>query len=487
MFLFAAFLLEPAFTFLFDLLVFVILVFDTMITLLYLKNFNFSINSTPSRTKFLPRSGQIVKALIVNCLIIMGPETLSSCNLDHTETRSIHLAIGEYKKISSKGLKNYASSNKELISVKHYAAKNSLMIRAKHQGHSLLKIWKSGGDSQELNIFIQTKGQISRARMSKIALQAIGLKAKQVNSTIIVCGEINSVENVKVFAKLINKKDDFLELISEVRISTNLQKKLANMIYTKLIQNKITNIYCQFSRIPIKCKLPKSNHDIKSLKQYWFSGLPIEFIQEDRLLLLPNYKLKTRLILLESANKEVLSLGLDKASGEIYSLLKKDLNSFIGENLIHFENNKIKLSSIATPELITRINTLGEVSIGSEIPFTQRSNDEYTTNWKFAGLKLKVKIEKENEQFFLNIETELSRPISSGETSTVSSNKTKSRVMLKLKESLQVVDIGHKGIQNEDSSLPFLSRIPILGKLFTSSSEMESFKSIKLFVQLEKQ
>ncbi|PIK16677.1 hypothetical protein [Halobacteriovorax sp. JY17] len=457
-----------------------------MITLLYLKNLNFSINSTRSRTKFLPRSGQVVKVLIVNCLILLAPNAVSSCNQENTDIQFIHLAIGEYRKIPVSGLVNYATSNKELISIKHYAAKESLMIRAKQQGHSSLKVWRKGGVTQEFNIFIHTKVQISKARMTLLTLNSIGLKASLVNSTIMACGEIKTLQELIAFSRELEKVNKNFEINNQTQLSENLQKEIANLIYGNFIKNKITNVSCKFDSIPIKCKLPKSNYDLKSITDYWLSDIPIIFIQTDEALLLPNYKLKTRLILLESASSEVLSLGLNKISNNLYALLKKDLNSFIGENLINFENKNIKLSSIATPELMTRINNEGEISIGSEIPFTQGSNDEFTTNWKFAGLKLKTKIEKENDQFFLNIETELSRPISNGANATISSNRTKSRVRLQLNESLQIVDIGHQGIQSEDSSLPYLSRIPILGRLFSSTSEIETFKNIKLFVQLER-
>lgn len=486
MFLFAAFLLEPALTFLFDLLVFVILVFDTMITLLYLKNFNFLFKSTRSRTKFLPTRGQVVKVLLANCLITIAPNALSVCNIVKENPKFINLAIGEYRKIPTNGLANYATSNKELVTVKHYASKNELIIRAKHQGFSSLKIWNKNGRIYEYNIFVHTKLHASKIRMSRLKLESLGLQTSVIDSTITICGELISFPNIKRLHQTLKNKETLIDIDNRVTLSTTLQKEVANTIYTKFLQKKITNVFCKFDQIPIKCKLPKSNFDLKSFTQYSLSEIPLDIIQIDESSLLPNFKLKTRLILLESASSEVMSLGLNQISNNLYSLLKNDLNAFIGENLIHFENKKVKLSSIATPEIITRVNHKGEISIGSEIPFSQKSNDEYSTNWKFAGLKIQTKIEKENDQYFLNIETELSRPISNSNSSTISSNKTKSRIQINLNESLKIVDIGHQGIQSEDSSLPYLSKIPILGKLFSSTSEIESFKNIKLFVQLER-
>jgi len=486
LFLFAAFLLEPALTFLFDLLVFVILVFDTMITLLYLKNFNFLFKSTLSRTKFLPTRGQVVKVLLANCLITIAPNALSVCNIVDSNPKFINLAIGEYRKLPTNGLANYATSNKELLGIKHFASKSSLMIRAKHQGFSSLKIWNKDGTTKEYNIFIQTKIQASKIRMAKLKVEGLGLNTSVIDSTITICGEVTKIEDIKRLHQIVKYKDSLISINSQVKISRQLQKELANMLYSKLLQKKITKVFCKFEKIPIKCKLPKSNFDMKSFTEYWFSEIPLEIIQTNENDLLPNFKLKTRLILLESASSEVMSLGLNQISNNLYSLIKRDLNAFVGENLIQFENRSIKLSSIATPEILTRVNHKGEISIGSEIPFTQKSNDEYTTNWKFAGLKILTKIEKENDLFFLNIETELSRPIASSNSSTISSNKTKSRIQVNLNESLKIVDIGHQGIQSEDSSLPYLSKIPILGKLFTSTSEIESFKNIKIFIQLER-
>lgn len=486
MFLFAAFLLAPDLTFLFALLFFVILVLDTMITLLYLKIFISVFKPTQSRTKFLPRLGQVVKIIIFNYLIILSPKALSSCNIEKINSQFINIAIGEYQKVPTFNLKNYAVSNKELITVKHFKSKNSLMIRAKHQGFSTISTWDNSNIEMKYNIFIHTKKLISKIRMKLIQFEELGLVTNVINTKIILCGEIQTITSAKRLVKVLNNNDQSIQIESLVSLSKDLQKEMANLIYGKFIQKKITDVTCNFTQLPIKCRIAKSKHDINSIADFWFQDIPIEFTRTDEKLLLPNYKIKTKIILLESADSEVLALGLNKISNNLYSLLRKDLNSFVGENIINLENKKVKLSSIATPELLTRVGTKGEISIGSEIPFTKRSKEEYVTNWKFAGLKLKILLEKENDQFFLNIETELSRPLSSGGGSTISSNRSTSRIKVELDQSLKVLDIGHQGIQKEGSSIPYVSKIPILGRLFSSSSEIETYKNIKLLIQVER-
>jgi len=486
LFLLAAFLLAPALTFLFALLVLVILVLETMISPLYLKIFNFYFISTHSRNKFLPTLGQVVKVLILNYLIIVSPKALSSCKNDTTNIHHINIAVGEYYRIPTPNLANYAVSNKELLSVRHRKAQEGLLIRGKHQGFSTIKVWNSHQVEKKYHIFIQTKIGLAKMKLLALSFEQMGIDTELSSSKLKLCSTITELNQFKSISSLLKSSEKSINIDNQLLISKELQRELANLIYPKFLKNKVSDIICQFHQMPIRCKVPKSNLDIDSLVKYWFHEIPIEIHQFQDELTLDNFKLKTKLILLESASSEVLALGLDKISNNLYALIRNDLNSFIGENIINFENKRVKLSSIATPEIITRVNNEGEISIGSEIPFTRKSKEEYVTNWKFAGLKIKTKLEKENNEYFLNIETELSRPMQSSGASTISSNKTKSRVKITQGKSLKITDIGHQGIQHQNTSLPYLSKIPLLGKLFTSSSEIETYKNIQLYVQLER-
>jgi len=486
LFLLAAFLLEPALTFLFDLLFFVTLVLDTMISPLYFKNYSNLFDNFLYRRHFLPIQGQLVKIIILLSFSFLSPNTLSCGNNSIKQQNTKYLGIGEYHQIKLNHLKNYALSNREIISAKLSSTKKTLLIRAKQQGLSTVKVWQKSSQ-KEFRFIVMTKKLAGELKSVNYSLSALGLDSQIKNGEIKVCNLVENFPQLSIVWKLKqSRKDKIFKLSDHYRFSKTFKKILASKIYSSFIKRKITNVKCTFETLPITCTIPKSKIDLVGIQKFWLKNIPLKLIRVNETLMLPNYRLKTKLILTESANRDILQLGLHKISGKVFSLINKDFNGFIGENQVNINNTKVKLSSMATPEIILRVGSKSQFSIGSEIPFSNKLKDDLYTEWKFAGLKVSALIEKEGDQYFLNIQTELSRPNTSSGTTSITSNRTSSRLNIKLKKTLEVVNISHRGIQNELSSLSYLSRLPILGRLFTSNTEIETFKNIKLYLQLER-
>lgn len=416
----------------------------------------------------------------------MSPSALSCGNYEDSSTYIKYLGIGEYHQIKLKNLKNYALSNSEVVTARLVNKRANLLIRAKKQGLSIVKVWELGL-RREYRFQVLTKKLAGEIKRISYILESMGLVSKTRYGEIHLCDEINSMQQLKTVWKLKSqRKDKVFKLSDNIKLSTKFKKILASKVYSSFLKRKISLVKCNFDSIPVLCKIPKSKMDLIGVKNFWLKNTPLKIISVEEKLMLPNYKLKTRLILSESANGETLQLGLQKISGKLYSLISKDFNSFIDSNEINLSDTAVKLSSIATPELILRVDNKSQFSIGSEIPFSNKLKNELYTDWKFAGLKVSALIEKEGDQYFLNINTELSRPSSNKTTRAISSNKTTSRVKIELNKVIQAINITHKGIQNEKQSLSFFASLPILGRLFTSKSKIETYKNIKLFLQLER-
>ena len=88
------------------------------------------------------------------------------------------------------------------------------------------------------------------------------------------------------------------------------------------------------------------------------------------------------------------------------------------------------MNTLAEPSGLIRPMNTAEFQIGADVPY-KSSNKEGTssnTEWKFAGLKVKILIENIGEKIKINYETELTRP--SGETAgPISGNKEKSSIV----------------------------------------------------------
>ena len=479
MFLLAAFLLEPALTLLFDLLFFVILVLDTMISPLYCKIFKFFV--TIINDDFLPKSAQLVKIIVLGH-IILSPSSASSVQFHDAPIAShYYLAIGEYKKIKFSSNSKFAISNKGTITVKSAPQNKHLLIRAKHLGNSTVLIWRNGNKSEH-SFRVVSRATLTSLRMDTNKLTASGIKFKVLNDEIIITSILVSIEQVERLEYLMKKRQNSLIKINfKINISTQLQKTITARIYSTLISNGITPINCSFGLLPFTCLIEKGSSDIKNINKHWFKGIPLKLISLNRVNLSNNILLKTRIVLIESGQRSEVDLGLSSANSKVEKILDKDFASLIRNNDINLNEGLARISTVATPDIITRPNKKSQISIGSEILFSNKKNDEVYTDWKFAGLKVDSKFSKSSDIYSLEIKTELSKP----NDGSITTNKLITHLNVLPGKVYKVAQLYHKGVQKEESSISYISKIPILGKLFSSNNEIETNKYISIYVEFE--
>lgn len=409
--------------------------------------------------------------------------TLSSeKHVKHDSTQHI-LAIGEYVKLPFNDDSSYAVSNKEVLTVKTRANKKTIILRAKHLGQSDVTVWK-GQNRENTSVIVLNKSSVNRLRNDLRALKASEIESVIENGEITIQSILNSLEQLKILGKIYEqRKDKAIKVGPTLKLTIDLKKELTNYIYSKLISSGHEPIECNYEFLPVKCVISKSSLSIKSFDDYWFENLPIKLVKQDRRFHQRNYRIKAKIVLLEAASAEQISLGLDQLGSSVENLLDKNFESLINNNELQFNNIEAEISSIATPEIILRPNEQGEISIGSEIPFSNRKQDEIYTDWKFAGLKLLSKIEKASDFLTLSISSELSRP-NAGEVTTITTNKFKTKIKLQLNKTIKLSELFHKGIQVENTSIAYLSKIPVLGKLFSKNSETETNKHISIYIKV---
>lgn len=149
---------------------------------------------------------------------------------------------------------------------------------------------------------------------------------------------------------------------------------------------------------------------------------------------------------------------------------------------------------LSTPSVVTLDNEEAALSVGEEVPFqtgsftssNNGSNNPFTTiNREEVGVKLKVKpqISKGNS-VRLEIEQESSK-VKSGEPGlqTTSKSTMKTNVLIQDGELLILGGLIEDQTDGSNTKVPLLGDIPLLGRLFSSTSNEDSQSVLMMFIR----
>jgi len=480
LFLLAAFLLAPAFFFFLSLLLLVTHVLETIGQLLssYRCNYSLYLNFKPY---FLPSNSSCVKGIfLITCIFNL------SCPLNAAMTsRDIILARGQSTEISLPALDKFNVGNPQVLTYKLNEKSKNLIIRGNQLGHSEILVWKKNNTMESYQVFVISK--LQEAKLLNLAQSAsfLGLESQTQVPHIRIFGTIKSLNSYLDYKKILEQNKE--SILDEVELNPILKNKIFAKIYTAFFDDFKDSIKCSTEFSEIICFYPENESPSEHLKKSLTDKYKIQLIQTNNQQFKKNYTLKIKLIQLEQIDGEELRLGLEQVSGNLSDFLTTPIEKIIQKNSVLLAQKKVRLSTLAEPQTIIRALTPAEVQIGADIPFKNiNSNNAQSTDWKFAGLRIKIVLENFGEKIKINFETELTQPTSdsSGNTS-ISGNKEKSSVVIPLKTATKIFQISLKTDGKSQDSLPFLNAVPLLGELFKSKSNQSNFKSINGIIEVE--
>ena len=166
--------------------------------------------------------------------------------------------------------------------------------------------------------------------------------------------------------------------------------------------------------------------------------------------------------------------------------MKHLLEKIISENRVLLAQKKVKISTLAEPHTLVRPLQVAEMQIGADIPFKNiNTNNVQSTDWKFAGLKIKIILENYGEKIKITYETELTQPAGDANgVASIGGNKEKSSVIINLKTAVKIFQMSLKTEGKATDQMPFLNAIPIIGELFKSKSNQNNFKTISGIIEV---
>ena len=475
MLLLAAFLLVPIFFFLLARLVFVTRVLETIFNLLI---FIFYKQFSNFRSHFLPKSSDFVK--------IFSTIVVSSLFLNTAFATTITLSKGQVTEIKGSNVNSFAIGNKEVISVKFNKVLNKFRVKGLMQGFSELKLW--GSPHKTIKIYVLSKSQELKLRDLKQELTSIGLNKVTIKGRkILISGIIDSFSRYRLIKSFLHFNKD--HILDDLKMTEELSREIIARVYKDFFNEFYDEVSCSTQGIYITCKTTNSilanSSFIKNIEKKYYVG----FHSSNTFSNISNYLVEMRIIQIEKLNGTEINLGLSEINVNLKNFIKKGASSIAESGHITLKKSGINISTLATPKAIIKLNSPLEIKIGSEIPFSSAAtnNSPSQVKWKFAGLNINLKVERENNQFLVNYKTALTRPI--GQTSKgiqINGNRQKSSFSIALNRPVQIFEIGLKTNDKKEGSLPILGDIPILGNIFKSKSDVQTHKKIIAIVNISK-
>jgi Flp pilus assembly secretin CpaC len=450
---------------LFDLLVLVTRVLETIFYLLLvdLKN----------KPLVLSKTASPVKAFLIGigCFIIQSPLSLAQ-----NPEIDLILAKGEQKELHVPGgIHKFSIGNSEVIAKKLIGP--SLLIKGKSMGFSDLKIWSRSKKQIHYRIYVLSKNdQLSNLQLAH-SLKELNLKLSVSGNLIKITGEIKNKEDYGLIKKLVKLNKD--QIIDNVKLSKQLRSEIIGEIYEYFYKENLSRFKCHDEYLKLICQISKHQSLSESIQKvlqekYYLEVLSTRMYEN-------NYKLKLKLIQLEQLDGEELSLGLNQLSSRMEDFFNNGLVSLINKNVILLRHHKIHASTLGEPEIVAQLGEETKIEIGSEIPFRADALNAINTQWKFAGMRLKFMLAPDGKDFKLKYETEFTRP----QEGTITGSKNQSTINLNKNKPIELFKVLFKTTTNEQSGIPVLEKIPILGELFKSKSNVETYKSITGLLILE--
>ena len=392
------------------------------------------------------------------------------------------LAIGEILEIPLKNHPFFSISQKDCLKHK-LISKKKLMIRGACQGYGEILLWKDPKHPKKrYQVFILSKRNLLKKSEVIEYLGKLSLGTELVGNSIFVSGELKSKADYKLFQKI--SKSTTLDT-RKLKLGQKIKNEILSEITLDLFQNQIRHFFCEFKNIQLVCKLDFNDME-KSFLKYLKSLDYIKFINSKDPIYQKNFLVRLYIFQIERIDGREISLGLDQIDANLDDLFSNGIDTLISRNSIKFKNESLKASTIAQPETVVKLGQKSSIQIGTEIPFQTTSNNlGSNTDWKFAGLKFDLELNKEKDKILVNFETEVQKP-SFGEQILISGSKTKTFATLEIDKPINIFNIKMSVNTDNTSGFPYISRIPILGRIFRGTFNSSNYKIVYGTLKIER-
>lgn len=385
----------------------------------------------------------------------------------------IQVGLGSSSLIPLRGAQNVWVENKKVVLAA--AAGSSLSLKGVSIGESLVRV---GSVSYSVQV-IHPSQLDSFQELQKITRHLVGLRIQSERGQVSIKGTLYSLSDWK---KIAQKK---LRYQMRAEISESLQQQAQNYFHSLLKKEKLPRLNVIFSESAEVRVHPKSNHLSKYINLFSDYGI---LVNEDPEVLESAPTVKVQITVAEVSKRFIQEYGIkwpDSYHAQVLSggtFRENDLE-FIANA---FENNSYG-KILASPNIVCRSGKEAEFLAGGEIPIMMRSYKTQEVIWKRYGVLLKVKpLADSSGRMSISIETEVSTLDMGnkvGDVPGILTNRVSSHFDLTKSKTIALSGLIKSEDGNDSAGLPILSRIPILGALFSSKKFQDRQSELVIFVR----
>ncbi len=471
--LFAAFLFFPAFTFLAALLFLVTRVLETI----YPLQFSTSAVLFSIREMVLPTQSSAVKIFLL--ISVSCAANYVDAEVQDIEKTTIILSKGQHHEIQLDKISHYSITNKDTLGHKFAPSEKKLYLKGKKLGFAEVIIWHGPKSKKVFKVYVLQKNRHLKIIQLGEIFEQMGLKIKLVGPILELKGIVSDYPIYKKIKQITDKNNE--QIISKVSLSKNLKSFILSETYKEFLKRYVDSIDCQIRYINIECSY--SNHvNIKAaekLKKKYFIDFTNLGIENKNSNLRIHFDIK-KVIINTSKNVDP---GLDEYKGQLQSLINKDFMTPLYNNKFNFKGLEGHLMTIAKPSILVIPGEESKLLLGSEVPYDL--GEEKGTGFKFAGLKIITKALPRGRNYLCDFSISLSKPRAGGDSS-FEENQQSSKVILAPGETANVFSIDITNSISNKEMTPYISKIPLLGHLFTSHNNGNSIQKVIAYVRIER-
>ncbi len=399
------------------------------------------------------------------------------CAADLKEAAPLYLEVGEQRILKFPKISRYSVSG-DAVHYTRNPKNNEFLIKALKPGLATLYLSSSETENEtHLIRVVQKKGHAYPTPL----LQALNsMKSNEVidgGDRFILRGPIESETDARIIAQLKAQFPTYIQ--DETTMSGTRFEKSKAALERWVATHPGLSLIARDGGLSIhggSQNAATRNALIKQIKQIEpLTEIEIQFINSS------DPTLYFKIFLLEVKKELISSLGVEWPATHPAAINLSASQLLLNNSLeltIHALSQKGLARVLSSPELVVKAPGQAELFAGGELPIRQRSKFTDSIVWKNIGLSLKLDVkEYGGEKVRLSIETEMSHldsALTNDNIPGVQTNRIKTLVDGTLGKPLLLSGLLQEDLRESSKGLPGLSKLPILGKLFSSEDYQNS-------------
>lgn len=392
-------------------------------------------------------------------------------------SKELSLSLGESLRLPAKGSSSVWIQDREIL--KAEGSGGSILIRGFREGRTVLKI---GSDTYQVHILHPNKKD-SLADLRSYLKNIVGISSKVSEGDLLIDGQIYRMGDWIKLAQF--ARDKSFTYIMKARLSPDLTIEAQNHFRDLIERARLppqTIIFEPKPEIRIKAK-----DDVYKKYQTLFNPYGISVIKDDNSIeVAPTVKVE--ITVAEIKRSFSLQYGLRWPSSYSATVLNsgKTVADDLPFNLKALEDSGYG-KILASPNLLCRSGKEAEFLAGGEFPIKILNYKSQDIVWKRYGILLRVKpVADSAGRISLSIETEVSTLDASTAVDNIPgvlTNRVSSHFDLAKPKTIALSGLLKSEEGKNSSGLPMLSRLPVIGALFSSKDFRENRSELVIFVR----